>query len=273
MKLAAFLGLIVGIAGHPVPVTWQPERPAQGSLVALRSDTAATGTFAGEPLHFEATATGYRAFGAIPLDASDTVWGEVTARGATERIAIAVSNRAVSSERLNAAPRFGRQPDSALNVRLERERAQIRAVLAATHERPRLWHEPFIRPIPGRLLSTFGSTRVFNGRIDSRHRGVDFAAATGDPIKSANRGVVVIVAHHYYAGRSVWVDHGAGVLTAYLHMSKTEVAVGDTVRRGQVLGRVGMTGRVTAPHLHWSALYGRIGFDPLDLLGPLASVP
>jgi murein DD-endopeptidase MepM/ murein hydrolase activator NlpD len=81
---------------------------------------------------------------------------------------------------------------------------------------------------------------------------------------------VVLVAFHFYAGRSVWLDHGAGLLTAYLHLSAAAVAVGDTVARGQVLGRVGRTGRVTAPHLHWSALYGRVGFDPLELLGPRA---
>ena len=270
--LALVISVVCTAAVAPVPVTWVPERPVQGSLVAIQASSAATGSFAGEPLHFESIPNGYRAFAAVPLDASESVTGEVVAGGATERVVIAVTRRDAHNERLRAAERFARPPDSALNVRLERERAQVRVVLAATHERPRLWQEPFLRPVPGRLLSGYGSSRTFNGRIESRHRGADFAAAVGDPIKSANRGVVVIVAHHYYAGRSVWVDHGAGLLTAYLHMSKTEVAVGDTVGRGQVLGRVGMTGRVTAPHLHWSALYGRVGFDPLDLLGPLVSV-
>lgn len=252
-------------------VAWAPERPAQGSLVMLDAAGPVTGTFAGEPLHFEHVGGRFRALAAVPLAADDTVKGEVvTAVGATRAIAIPVVRRNVDTERLRAAPRFARKPDAALTARLERERVQVRAVLAQTHTRPRLWRQAFIRPVRGRLLSSFGSARTFNETVQSQHRGVDFAGAVGDPVHAANRGVVVLVAEHYYAGRSVWVDHGAGLLTAYLHFSAATVAVGDTVERGQVLGRIGMTGRVTAPHLHWSALYGRVGFDPLDLLGPRA---
>lgn len=272
--IAGCTAIVVGVAAaRQEPVTWRPDRPVQGSLVALAAPTAGPGTLAGEPLHFEPYGSAYRAFAAIPLDAGDSVVGEFAAGGPARPFAIAVTRRDARSERLRAAERFARPPDAKLTARLERERAQVRVVLAATHERPRLWTEAFARPVPGRVLSGFGMSRTFNGRVQSRHRGADFAAAVGDSVRAANRGVVVIVAEHYYAGRSVWVDHGAGLLTAYLHLSAETVAVGDTVSRGQVLGRVGMTGRVTAPHLHWSALYGRIGFDPLDLLGPLASVP
>jgi murein DD-endopeptidase MepM/ murein hydrolase activator NlpD len=140
--------------------------------------------------------------------------------------------------------------------------------LDATHGRPRLWTESWIRPLPGRVLSGFGTKRMFNNVVESRHRGVDFGAVLGDSIRVANRGVVVLVADHYYAGRSVWVDHGAGLVTVYIHLSKALVANGDTVAVGQFIGLVGNTGRVTAPHLHWSALYGGISVDPMDLLGP-----
>ena len=249
-------------------VKWAPQRPVQGSLVVLTAPTAAAGTLAGEPLHWEHVGAEYRAIAAIPLGADDTVRGEVELGGTSTAIAIAIGARSVRSEKLRAADEFVRTPDSALEARLERERAEVRVVLAATHERPRLWKDAFARPVPGRLLSGFGSTRTFNDKVQSRHRGADLAGAVGDTIRSSNRGVVVIVADHYYAGRSVWVDHGAGLLTVYLHLSAAAVAVGDTVQRGQVLGRVGMTGRVTAPHLHWSALYGRVGFDPLELIGP-----
>lgn len=264
---------------HEVPVaevdlSWVPQRPVQGSLLVLDAAVPVTGALAGEPLHFEGAGARFRALAAIPLGADDSVTGALaTAGGDTVPVAIPVVRRDVRSERLRAADRFARPPDSVLEARLERERTQVRAVLAQTHERPRLWREPFVRPVPGRLLSGFGSTRTFNDAVQSRHRGVDLAGAVGDRIRAANRGVVVLVADHYYAGRSVWVDHGAGLLTAYLHLSAAAVAVRDTVERGQVLGRIGMTGRVTAPHLHWSALYGRVGFDPFDLLGPLASVP
>lgn len=265
----ALSGRSGGHAGQ-VDLRWLPERPAQGTLVVLDAGVEVAGALAGEPLHFERVGDRFRALAAIPLDASDTVTGTLTAGGTTLAVAVPVARRVAPEERLRTDPRFTRPPDSALEARLERERAQVRAVLAATHERPRLWREPFVAPVPGRLRSEFGSARTFNAIVQSRHRGADLSGAVGDSVRAANRGVVVLVAEHFYAGRSVWLDHGAGLLTAYLHLSAAAVAVGDTVARGQVLGRVGMTGRVTAPHLHWSALYGRVGFDPLDLLGARA---
>jgi murein DD-endopeptidase MepM/ murein hydrolase activator NlpD len=278
-RLRAVLAVALGasaVAGRwggraaQVDLRWTPERPAQGALVLLDAGAEVSGTLADEPLHFERVGDRHRALAAIPLGADDTVTATLTAGGTTFTVAIPVARRVTGTERLRTADRYTRPPDAALEARLERERAQVRAVLAATHERPRLWREAFAVPVPGRLLSGFGSARTFNATVQSRHRGADLAGASGDSVRAANRGVVVLVAVHFYAGRSVWVDHGAGLLTAYLHLSAAAVAVGDTVDRGQVLGRVGMTGRVTAPHLHWSALYGRVGFDPLDLLGPRA---
>ena len=114
--------------------------------------------------------------------------------------------------------------------------------------------------------SGFGTGRTFNGEVTSRHLGVDFRGATGTPIRAANRGVVVLVDTFFLGGRVVYLDHGGGVTTGYLHLSKALVAVGDTVARGQTIGLVGATGRVTGPHLHWTARYGAITVNPLDLL-------
>ena len=95
----------------------------------------------------------------------------------------------------------------------------------------------------------------------------DFAGATGAPVKAVNRGIVRIVDQFYYGGNVVYVDHGAGLVTAYLHLSEQAVAVGDTVEKGQLLGKVGATGRVTGPHLHLIARYGSVTVDPLSLPG------
>jgi murein DD-endopeptidase MepM/ murein hydrolase activator NlpD len=279
MTVRRFLAVTLAICAAPAAqsrsapqaeVRWIPERPPQGSLVLVETGAEAMGTLADEPLHFERVGARYRALAAIPLAADDTVRGTLTVAGVTQPLAIPVAQRDAPNERLRTADRFTRPPDAALEARLERERAQVRAVLAATHERPRLWHEPFQVPVPGRLISAFGSSRTFNATVQSRHRGADLSGTLGDTVRAANRGVVVLVADHFYAGRSVWLDHGAGLLTAYLHFSAALVAVGDTVAAGQPIGRVGRSGRVTAPHLHWSALYGRVGFDPLELLGPRA---
>jgi murein DD-endopeptidase MepM/ murein hydrolase activator NlpD len=95
--------------------------------------------------------------------------------------------------------------------------------------------------------------------------GTDFAGATGAPVRAVNRGVVRIVDAFYYGGNVVYVDHGSGLTSAYLHLSQQAVAAGDTVARGQVIGRVGATGRVTGPHLHFIVRYGSITVDPMSL--------
>src|SRR5207244_5525602 len=102
----------------------------------------------------------------------------------------------------------------------------------------------------------FGAGRLFNGQLTTRHLGVDFRGAVGEPVRAANRGVVTLVDNFFLAGNVVYIDHGGGVVTAYFHLNKTLVAVGDTVKRGQVIGQVGNTVRVTCPHLHWAARYG-----------------
>ena len=96
------------------------------------------------------------------------------------------------------------------------------------------------------------------GGVSSSHLGVDYRGALGEPIHAANRGIVALVAEFFLAGNVVYIDHGGGIVTGYFHMSQTEVAVGDTVERGQEIGLVGSTGRVTGPHLHWSARFGAL---------------
>ncbi len=95
--------------------------------------------------------------------------------------------------------------------------------------------------------------------------GTDFAGAVGTPVAASNRGVVRIVDAFYLGGNVIYIDHGAGIVTAYLHLSKQLVAVGDTVQRGQTIGQVGASGRVTGPHLHFIARYGQITVDPASL--------
>ena len=102
--------------------------------------------------------------------------------------------------------------------------------------------------------------------MTSRHLGVDFRGAVGEPVRAANRGVVALVDNFFLAGNVIYIDHGGGLVTAYFHLSKPLVSAGDAVARGQVIGLVGATGRVTGPHLHWAARYGAITVNPLDLV-------
>ena len=275
----ALLGLRTDAPQLAVPVEWAPVAPLQGSLVsfALREDTSRIdrvfARMAGQPLHFERGDDGrFHALGAIPVDAQDSLELAVTldlANGDQVRFSryVRVTPADFGMERLSVAPRFSQQADSVLQERIERERQQAIAVSRNSHRTPRLWRGPFVRPVDGEITSTFGRGREFNGELQSRHMGVDLHGTTGTPIHATARGVVALVGDFYYSGNVVYIDHGRGLVTAYLHMSKVEVAQGDTVGRGQEIGLVGATGRVTGPHLHWIARYGTVSFDALDLLG------
>jgi murein DD-endopeptidase MepM/ murein hydrolase activator NlpD len=238
-----------------------------------------SGTLAGEPLHFTPDSGGtWTALGGLPIDATGAVDVPVLVEYASGRVDTVAAELPVAAgqyamEKLTVAPRFGSPPDSALAARMARESARARAVSQQSHSTPKMWDSTWIRPRDTRITSGFGHGREFNGRVQSRHMGVDFAGAVGTPIRAANRGVVALVDEFYLGGNVIYIDHGAGVVTAYLHLSQHEVAQGDTVERGQIIGRVGATGRVTGPHLHWIARYGGITVNPLSLteLPPLTA--
>ena len=127
---------------------------------------------------------------------------------------------------------------------MTRENERALAVGRRSHEAPPRWSAPFQRPRASAISSAFGSGRTFNGQVTSRHLGVDFRGALGAPIRAANAGVVVLIDTFFLGGRVVYIDHGGGLTTGYLHLSRALVEVGDTVKRGQVIGLVGATGRV-----------------------------
>jgi murein DD-endopeptidase MepM/ murein hydrolase activator NlpD len=273
--------------GDSTTIAWEPPAPRQGALFRVRvsgvpSGATLSGSVAGEALHFapaserEAEAS----LAGVPIDAGDSlgiqVYCSVGGRTDTLRTSLTLTRGEYPVERLTVAPTFGREPDSALAARMRRESDRATAVAVNSHDTPRLWTKPFLRPRDSRITSGFGRGREFNGTVTSRHMGTDFAGATGAPVRAANRGVVRIVGRFYLGGNVIYVDHGAGLTSAYLHLSRQLVAEGDTVERGQVIGRVGATGRVTGPHLHLIVRYGRVTVDPLSLfsvLGESASAP
>jgi murein DD-endopeptidase MepM/ murein hydrolase activator NlpD len=231
---------------------------------------AVHGELAGQPLHFELHEGWFRAIGAVPLSTQSRARARLVIErmgGARDTIIrhVPVATRRAPSERLRTNPDFVQPPES-LASRLQSERELVRRLKHHTHDRPRFWSGPFVAPRPGPITDGFGVRRVFNGRLRSRHLGADFNGGIGDSVLATNRGVVVYAGPMYFNGTTVFIDHGAGLLTAYLHLSRTLVASGDTVSTGQLIGLVGATGRVTGPHLHWFASYGDITVDPADLL-------
>lgn len=131
----------------------------------------------------------------------------------------------------------------------------------------------FIQPVEGRISSLFGHRRFFNGQPRSPHSGLDIAAPTGTEIRAPAAAVVTLVDDLYYNGKTIFLDHGQGLITMYCHLSEPLVAETETVSQGQVIGLVGATGRVTGPHLHWSVSLNGYRVDPqiiMTMLRPAA---
>lgn len=151
-------------------------------------------------------------------------------------------------------------------ARANREGAETAAIYA-TLTPEAYWTEAFVAPIPGAVDGrNFGHRRVFNGQPRAPHSGADLRAATGTPIYASNRGRVVLAKDLFYSGNAVFIDHGLGLYTTYLHLSEIKVEPGTMVERGQLIGLAGATGRVTGPHLHWGVRIIDARVDPFSLL-------
>lgn len=149
--------------------------------------------------------------------------------------------------------------------RVNREARRLQVLFQGFRDE-RLWRGAFIRPVTGEITSPFGLRRVINKQPRSSHSGVDIRAPQGTPVKACNRGFVALVDELFFSGKSVVVDHGWGTFSMYFHLAETHVQEGDQVKKGDVLGRVGSTGRSTAPHLHWGVKISGARVDPLALI-------
>jgi len=254
-------------------VSWYPSEPRGGDAVTMRVLGVPAGATVeaflnGHPLGvFRAGGTHVAVWG-IDMDAkSGSVPWRVVVRGKGAarlegRLTVAARNYTV--QHLTVAPGFA-QLDPETERRANAETARMREVYR-TMSGERLWDGGFVRPVTGDAPGTgFGSRRVINGQPRSPHSGSDFPAAVGAPVIASNRGRVALVGEFFFPGRLVILDHGLGIHTAYFHLDTIAVGDGQLVERGQALGTVGMTGRVTGPHLHFGAQAGTARIDPTTL--------
>jgi murein DD-endopeptidase MepM/ murein hydrolase activator NlpD len=178
---------------------------------------------------------------------------------------VSVAEREFPTTELTVEPGYVElSPDN--QARATREAQEIAAIYA-TLTPERYWSEPFASPLPGTTGGrNFGHRRIFNGQPRAPHSGADLRASTGTPIHASNDGRVVLAKDLFFSGNAVFLDHGLGVYTVYLHLSEIHVEVGDRVARGQVIGLAGATGRVTGPHLHWGVRVLDARVDPFTLM-------
>lgn len=281
MKIAPSLALCVGLAlGSEVTVSHRARSLQPGEVVVLTVES-------GRPLReLRATAFG-RSFacfktadplkwsGLIGIDL-DTKPGpyvvkvtglDAEGKPVTADYSVTVAPKAFATRKLTVDEKFVSPPPDAL-VRIQKESERVRAIIDAVSPE-RFWSGPFARPVPGQPISEFGKRSVYNGQPRSPHAGTDFGGATGTPVKAPNAGKVVLAASLYYSGNTVILDHGQGLYSYFGHLSAIAVGEGDAVASGEVVGKVGATGLVTGPHLHWSVRLAGARVDPLSLIDVL----
>jgi murein DD-endopeptidase MepM/ murein hydrolase activator NlpD len=192
-----------------------------------------------------------------------TVIASVDGKENTLRRAVQVRTKKYPKQELTLPPSMVTPPQEVYD-RIAAER-ELTAAAKNTISAQRLWRLPLLRPVDGDMTSAYGLQRILNGTPKNPHRGNDMRSPMGNPVKAAADGVVILVGDHYYAGNSVYIDHGNGVVTMYFHLSKPIVKQGDKVQRGQAIGLSGMSGRATGPHLHFSvSVLGKL-VDPEPL--------
>jgi murein DD-endopeptidase MepM/ murein hydrolase activator NlpD len=190
---------------------------------------------------------------------------ESTGEKITCEASVDVTAGKFATESLKVAPQFV-EPDPEQLARAKNESQRLRD-LYATITPEKLWKGKFRVPLEGATSGkNFGRRRVLNGEPSSPHTGVDFPAPTGTPVHAAQAGRVVLAEPLYFSGNTVLIDHGLGVYTLYGHLSQIAVKVGDSLPAGAILGKVGATGRVTGPHLHWGLTINRAHVNALEIV-------
>jgi murein DD-endopeptidase MepM/ murein hydrolase activator NlpD len=165
---------------------------------------------------------------------------------------------------LTVAPKFV-EPDAASLAQIKAE-VELKAKIFSASAAEPLWSADFRAPVAAPPTDSFGTRRMFNGKLASIHKGMDFHAASGTPVHAANSGVVVLARPLYYEGNCVVIDHGLGFYTISMHLSRIDVKEGQHVITGELIGLSGATGRVTGPHLHWAVRWRDAYLDPAKLL-------
>jgi hypothetical protein len=259
-------------------VFWQPNELHQGSPIFLtveleRPATRVTGNFVNKPITFFADPADkkkWHALAGVDLEAQPGQYGlDVTATLAGGRIArhskqVTVAAGDFKTGDINVAENYVNPNDTEQKQIAEDEALKKRAYAhSALHP---LWSGDFIKPVKAESTPTFGESRILNEEKTSLHTGTDFPCPENTPVVASNSGTVVLVHDLFYEGNTVIIDHGLGVFTVYLHMSRIDVHEGDKLDKGAKLGLSGASGRVTGPHVHLGVRWNGVWIDPVQLL-------
>ena len=267
---------------YPVSVSMEPEEIPLGGIalasIKINDEIKLLDVrFLGEkiPYHPDPSGRGYFALLGAGLDCEPgthilTVkWQGPDGRPDLYSHEVLVMARSFPVERLSVPERMVEFPPKVLERVLEDQKAVKRTCNKISNKL--YWQRPFIWPVSSKILSPFGLRRIFNNKPRSPHSGVDLRAPEDTPILASNYGKVVMARDCYLSGKTIILDHGGGLFTLYAHLASCKVREGQEVKRGQVVGLSGSTGRATGPHLHWGvSLLGK-RLDPAELMALLGT--
>lgn len=282
--LAALLLIAAMSSGEPaqartlkaaVAVTWQPAKLVRGSPVLFQVSApkahSVTGEWMGHKINFfrYENGTSWYALAGIPVETKagnyELSISETLPRGTLQLTKkIKISTAKYPRIAAHVAKKFT-EPNPEQMKQISADKTVKQAVLA-TESAQKLWRGGFEPAVPSPVSDVFGTERVFNGEVQSRHLGLDFAAPAGTPVHAINSGTVILAQDLYFEGGFIVIDHGQGLLSLYLHLSDFRVKAGDAVAAGEVIGMSGSSGRATGPHLHLAVRWQGVYVNPAVLL-------
>jgi murein DD-endopeptidase MepM/ murein hydrolase activator NlpD len=263
------LGVQAGPAQEPEIILY-PSSPGPGDIAIITLKNAAVapeGVFNNRMLYWHSSPNSPNLYKAILAVDLLTIPGEyplvVTAGSKTIQRTVWVSKKKYPVQRLTL-PKGMVELSPENEERATREQKRMAAIWPVSSQQ--IWSGNFTNPRPGEIITQFGVRRIINKIPKSSHTGIDVSARAGDEVKAPNNAVVALVDDQFYSGNSIVLDHGEGIYTMFFHLSRINVVPGQSVKKGDVIGLVGSTGRSTGPHLHWGARIQGARVDPLELI-------
>jgi murein DD-endopeptidase MepM/ murein hydrolase activator NlpD len=242
-----------------------PDTSYQGDMILGKVEPPSTVYVNGKP--YPVSARGYFVLGVSRLRKKDIlVWSKTDGKKASKIVRVLAYPWPI--QRIDGLPNTYVNPSPENVKRIRNDIRKVRSLRMATANlMPFFLKKGFIAPVKGPITGVFGSQRILNGEPRSPHHGLDFAAPMNTLVRCPADGIVRLAARNMYLmGKTLIIDHGLGVQSIFMHLNRISVKVGDAVKQGDVIGRVGKTGRATGPHLHWGITVGPIPVDPARLL-------
>ena len=267
MNRSVFLAMVLLVfpfSGHAQPVAHSPV-PGGVAVIALPEDAVASSVrYNGKRVMTSREADSQLAIIGLSLGAepgTHHLEGR-TRQGEPLRIAFEVRDKAYETQHITIKDKRKVNPEKRDMERITREQTKIRSALRHWSDSDSVGLQ-FLKPVQGPYSSPFGLRRFFNEQPRKPHSGIDIAAPEGTPIMAPSAGTVIDTGDYFFNGNTVFIDHGQGLVTMFCHMSRIDVEPGQQVSMGEVIGQVGMTGRVTGPHLHWGVSLNDARVDPM----------